>query len=324
MTTTTTAPMRTAAMGPTPMGSAPMGGIVSAPITPFHGDFSLDEEGLRRNVAVLAREGADAIAACGSIGEHPVLSEDEWDTAVRLTVEGAREGGGVPVYVTVGHTDMRVVRRRIVIAREAGAAGLVVTPPYYFPLSIDELIDYYHMIADQGVPFLAYNNPTTGGPVITPEALAAIADLPGFVGLKEATPNVMEFVQKRAILEERAPIIAAAETQVFFMLMAGADGCLTATATVAPGFLRPMWQAAQAGDVARTRAEYRRLLAFRRIVDAENRKGRAGYLPVAKAAMELRGLAGGPPRPPVRPLGESERRALADVMVEHLGLDLPR
>lgn len=291
-------------------------GIWTATATPFDADSALDLEGVRRNATILVSEGADAILAGGSIGEHVALDDAEWDVVIRATVEAV--AGSVPVVVAVGHTDLRVVKRRIERATAHGADGVVALPPYYFPLSGDELVAFYEEVAACGVPFLTYSNPTTGGPTIRLADLARIAALPHFAGHKEATPNPLEFERKREVLGAGLPMIAAAETQIAYTLLAGANGILTLTTTFAPAFMARLWRAASSGDYREVTRLAADLMAFRALVDRLNGEGSPGYLPVAKAALEIRGLAGGPPRAPVRPLSQADRAALATLLAEKL------
>jgi 4-hydroxy-tetrahydrodipicolinate synthase len=298
-----------------------VGGVISAPATPFLPDLSLDEEGIQRNATRLIDEGGEAILAVGSIGEHVALNDEEWAIVVRLTIKAACRR--VPVIVAVGHTDVRKVQDRVRLAYQLGAEAVMVLPPYYFPLSADELFGFFKTVNECDVPFLVYSNPTTGGPALRVTDLPRLCELEHFIGLKDATPNVVEFMEKRRVLPKRLPLIAAAETQAAFALLAGANGILTATATFAPAFTRRMWEAAKNGDMRRLQKENARLMAFRRVVDAENAKGSPGYISVSKAALELRGMSGGPPRPPLNALGDHLRMELARVLVAELGLTLP-
>jgi 4-hydroxy-tetrahydrodipicolinate synthase len=295
-----------------------VGGIISAAITPFRFDYTLDEEGIVRNAEALIRDGVDFLVALGSIGEHCALNRDETRRVVQLMVEAADRR--VPVIATVAGTDWRAVLTDVAAAAELGAELVMVPPPYYFPLSPPEVIDFYQLVDGIQVPFVTYSNPTTGGPAIKVSELEIISRLPRFRGAKDATPDPNEFRDKKLCLGSRWPLIAAAESQIAYALLAGADGILTATTTFAPSFLRGMWEAARKGDLMGVAAINEQLMRFRRLVDRENARGSPGYLPISKAAMELRGLAAGPPRPPVRALSAEARSELARVMIEHLGI----
>jgi 4-hydroxy-tetrahydrodipicolinate synthase len=293
-------------------------GTVAAAVTPFDADGRLDEAGIARNAEASIAEGADSLLLLGSMGEHVVLDEGEWDAVVRSHV--AAVAGRVPIFTAVGHTDQRVMLGRAERAMALGADALVVLPPYYFPLSPAETFDVVAAVAALGHPFVTYSNPTTGGPAIAVAELARIAELRGFRGAKDATPNVVEFAAKRRMLPARFPLVAAAETPLAYTLLAGADGVCTAAATFAPGFIARMLAARDASDVAALMALDRRLQVFRALVDTLNRQGSAGYLPVAKAALDWRGLAGGAPRPPVRALDAALSDRLFAILAESFDL----
>ncbi|MEO1017505.1 MAG: dihydrodipicolinate synthase family protein [Pseudomonadota bacterium] len=292
--------------------------IWSAPVTPFTADDRVDLDGFASTLDVLIDEGAQAIVLTGSIGEHAVLNDHEWSAILetaRLTV-----GGRVPILTTAASPDPRIVQQRVAQSMEAGVDAVMVLPPYYFPLSRPELIGFYETVASWSAPFLTYSNPTTAGATLDDEALAVVAAMDNFVGHKEATPNPAEFHRKRKIIGPDFPLIAAAETQLAYILLAGANGVLTLLTTAAPQAISGMWHAADAGDFDEVMRRNGPLMIFRRFVDRINAQGSPAYLPVAKAILDWRGLAGGTPRPPIRPLNDRQRDELDQILREVLAI----
>ena len=295
-------------------------GVMATPVTPFKADFTLDADAVEQNAAALVARGAAGMVVCGSIGELPTLTGDEWERVVAASISGG--GSATPVFATVGHTDQRIVLDTIARAAAMGATGVVVVPPFYYSLGPREIVAFYREVDAVGVPFVVYNHPNTGRPEIGLDVLEIIAGLDNFAGLKEATSDGVEYIAKRDLLRGRANILAASESHLFFMASAGTDGCLTAVSAFAPQFLISLLKAIDDGDVAGARARNDRLMAFRHIVHETAADGRTGYLTVSKAAVEIAGLRAGPPRPPIAPLAQDMRKRLADVMRDRLGLDV--
>ena len=293
-------------------------GVMATPVTPFRDDYSLDVDAVESNAARLVGDGAAGLVVCGSIGELPTLTADEWEAVVARSI--AAGGPAVPVFATVAHTDMRVVRRMVERAAELGVSGVVIVPPFYYAISDAEIYGFYREVDAGGVPFIVYNHPGTGRPEIGVSVLKEIAGLDHFAGLKEATENGVEYLAKRTLLKGRANILSAAESVLFFMAAAGTDGCLTAVSTFAPSFLKGLLAAFDAGDLKGARAINTRLMAFRDIVHHQAAEGRTAYLTVSKAAVEIAGLRAGPPRPPIAPLSAGARRQLAIVLRDELGI----
>lgn len=291
-------------------------GVQATPITPFRQDMSLDADAVAANAERLIGDGAAGLVVCGSIGELPSLSFAEWSAVVGASAGAA--GGRVPVLATVGHTDVRVVRDMLEAAVRQGADGAVVVPPYYYGITQAEVVAFYRSVDAVGVPFIVYSHPGTGRPEIGVAALSEIAGLANFSGLKEATSNGVEFLEKKRLLDGRLPVLAAAESYLFFMFAAGADGCLTAVSAFAPRFLIRFEQAFAQSDLQTARALNQRLMAFRALVHEESVGGRPGYITVAKCAAEMCGLAAGPVRPPLKPLPKERRSALEAILREAL------
>lgn len=294
-------------------------GVMSAPVVPFCTDESLDIEAYRDIVCLLLKEGVTALFPCGSIGEYPHLDAAEWRELVDTTVELAV--GLVPVVVTVGHPDLRRLIEQITDAAAAGAAGVLVIPPHYFKLAEEEWMWAMRHVDACGVPFIVYSNPSLGGNGVTVSALEHLLEMPHFAGIKEATADPEEYRAKAALLDGRVPIIAAAETPLLQMLSIRSDACLTALASVAPAPLHKLWHAVQDGDLFTARAVFRRISAFRGIVATESTGGRPGYISVVKAALNLRGLNGGVPRPPLRRMDDAILPLLREVLETELGVE---
>src|SRR5581483_271943 len=135
-------------------------GIIAMLVTPFTGDYQLNEEALRKEVRWALDHGADGIVATPSIGEFLHLSEAERTRAFEVTLEETRRRPGVPaVAMTSGATTLETLRYAKIAAR-IGYDAQQVIPPYYWRCGEAEVEKHYRMVAEAGdLPVVIYHNP---------------------------------------------------------------------------------------------------------------------------------------------------------------------
>jgi 4-hydroxy-tetrahydrodipicolinate synthase len=302
--------------------SSRLSGVLCATVTPFLPDsLDVDWPAVRSNAEWLIDRGVRVLVANGSIAEHSSMSFEEQTRAVAETVAAA--AGRATVIAGCSDSDPRVVLQLCEAAARAGADGVMLLAPYYFRLSADEVAEFFRWVDGSiELPFLLYDNPTTGRVELPLETIAAISELRHFAGLKEASQDVLRFYALMERFGDRFPVIAAVEDPLLFMLVAGAPGCMTASAAFAPELLGELMDAVGASDLPRARAIYRRLYAFRQLFLPQIRAGRPAFVAYTKAAVDLVGGRAGPTRPPLKPLGDEERRRLRETLAGPVGLPI--
>lgn len=284
-------------------------GVIVATTTPFDTSGRLDPDAVQQNTEKWVSLGSEALMPCGSIGEHSSMNLDEWKTVVRMTVGAA---GQIPVIPMVGSVDLRVLQEQCHIAGDMGISVVSAFPPYYFNLSDQEKYQYFSAIADVGIRFLIYSNPTTGGGTISCDLIRKLSVHETFLGIKEATKSPYEYREKALLMESlRKSIYPADENTLLFTAFTSATGILTATSTIAPDFVRHFWTAKVSGDFERARDLFDAIMDFRQLINDENAAGRVGYITVAKAALEMRGFTCGDPRPPLARFPKDRHEELA-------------
>ena len=159
-------------------------GVFGFPVTPFRKDLTLDLEGLGRNVAEMAQHPFCALVAAGGTGELYSLTPEEIGQVVRVTVENAN---GLPVVAGTGYNasiGAEIARR----AARAGAASLLILPPYYTNAPEDGLFDYYAAIGEAAeLPLMIYSRDWA---VFTPQQVARLCErLPALTGWKDGQGN---------------------------------------------------------------------------------------------------------------------------------------
>ena len=274
-------------------------GPMPAITTPFRSDLSIDEEGFAANIDRLFRAGATGMVAAGCTGEFWALSMAERAHLARLTVRACAGRG--PAILGTGAIRPEEVVEQIHAAREAGADGVLVMPPFFAHLTDAEVIAHFEAVdAGATLPIVLYNIPGNAGNAITPGLADRLADLDHVVAIKESSGNWTNFHSTLDRVKDRIRVFCG-PSSVFGVpaVLAGADGLIDCFPNVwAPGCL-DLWHATKAGRLDQAWALQRTGMEM---TDLFVTGGRTLY-PATKAAMNVLGLpGGGVPRPPLRPL----------------------
>ena len=147
-------------------------GIHAVMITPFQKDLSLDEGGLRANVAFLAESDVDAVVSLGSEGEFYALTDLERRRVAEVTADEL--GNRKPLVVGVSHPSGVQARALAEHAASVGADAVLATPPYFGHPGLAEIRAHFEMIAEAGLPLLVYNTPSRVGYGLGPSEIAAV------------------------------------------------------------------------------------------------------------------------------------------------------
>jgi 4-hydroxy-2-oxoglutarate aldolase len=264
--------------------------------TPFK-DGEVDPGAVHGNVRRWIAAGLGGIVALGTNGEASLLDDDECD----LVVETARQE--VPAdRVLLAGVGRESTRATIAAARRAAAMGadavLVRTPSLYRAhVPVAALVAHYTAVADASpVPVLLYNYAAFTGVNMTPEIIGRLAAHPNIAGLKETSTDGAQFVELAAAVPARFSVLAGSAPGAYTAFCAGAAGAILAVACVRPGLCLQLRALVLEGRHAEALAVQQRLTPLARAVTTGF--GIAGL----KIAMELSGLEGGAPRPPLGPL----------------------
>jgi 4-hydroxy-tetrahydrodipicolinate synthase len=280
-------------------------------VTPFQADLSIDTAGLRSNVAFLAKSPVDAVICLGSEGEFYSLSDDQRRLVAEVTAEELN--GTRPLIIGVTHTSAVVALALARHAKAIGADAVLATPPYFGRPRLTEIRAHYAMIAEAGLPVFIYNSPTRVGYNLEPESIAAITDLSGIVGVKQAAPDILELVELIAALEgSGCLVLGGAEGTIWPALSVGAAGNTATAASAIPGAFARLWELSGEGRTAEGLALYRLLAPLRQAYAVGG-----GQAQVVKRLMDRAGLCGGVIRGPA-PVLDVTVDALLDRLVAGL------
>ena len=228
----------------------PLTGVIPPMVTPLCGRDELDWAGLERLLEHILTGGVSGLFILGTTGEGPCLSYRLRRELIERTCRQVR--GRVPVLV--GITDSAFVESLSLAhyAATAGAAALVLAPPYYLPGSQQELRDYLeHIVAELPLPLLLYNVPTLTKVQYGMELLRWAIDQPRIIGLKDSSGNMSYFREAAGLLKHRPDwsLLIGPEELLAEAVLAGGHGGIPGGANLFPRLYRALYQAAHAGDL---------------------------------------------------------------------------
>ena len=198
-------------------------------------------------------------------------------------------------------------------AADAGADAILAVTPYFYKSAMtqDVLRGFFEAVADASpLPVLVYNIPQNTGVVIAPGTLAGLARHPNLIGVKDSSGNFAALGDTLRLAPADFTVLVGSAGILYPALAMGAAGAILAVACIAPGPCVELHRAALSGDHDRARDLQQRLAPLAHLVTAG--LGVAGL----KAAADLAGFAGGPPRAPLKPVEGAERERVRTVMVE--------
>ena len=270
-------------------------GIFTPIVTPFLHDDTVDEHGLRHNVARWMRTPLTGLVVLGSNGEAPQLDDDEADRAIAVTREEVPKDR-----LLIAGTGRESTKATIAATRRAAGYGvdavLVRTPSFFKPqLTSAVFIRHYQEVADASpVPVLLYNVTMFTGVNLLPDAVETLAAHPNIVGMKESGGDIAQIAEYIARTPDDFAVLAGSASTFVHALCAGCDGAILALAAILPDECVQLVDLVRERRLDEARALQRRLLPLARSV------GAAHGIPGLKAALDLLGFVGGCPRPPLR------------------------
>jgi 4-hydroxy-tetrahydrodipicolinate synthase len=288
---------------------APFGRVLTAMVTPFRADGSLDLEGAQALASYLVDLGNDGLVVSGTTGESPTTSDLEKDALLRAVVDAV--GDRASVVAGVGTFDTRHTVEGARAAEKAGADALLVVTPYYSKPPQSGLRAHFTAVADAtDLPVMLYDIPGRTGTPIAPDTLIAPAAHDRIVAVKDAKGDLYAITQVLAATD--LAFYSGIDELNLAMLAIGASGVVSVVGHVAADRYAAMVRAVDTGDLATAREIDRGLLPAVRGVMTYTQ----GAI-MAKAALQLRGVLGERTmRPPLVDATEDELARLRADLVE--------
>ena len=287
-------------------------GALAFPITPFAGDGSVDLDAVRGNASFLATSGISAIVAPSGTGEIFALTPDEANAVVAATVAAA---GDKPVIAAAGFGP-RIGAELAQAAEAAGAAAIMIVPPYYGKPDPEALITYYADIAaSTSLGIIPYARDAA---LFSPKMVEQLVNrVPNVVAFKDGRGDVRLFQQIREHVSERTGtdrlvwLAGAGDDLVGPYFAAGAEGFTSSLACFWPEASVELYRLAAAGDYAGLAGYHHRVV---RPIYALRQRRPGFEVSVMKAAMDILGYTAGPARSPLANLSDADHAELAELL----------
>ena len=207
-------------------------GAATAIVTPMTA-AGVDYEQFGRLIDWQIAQGIDAIVAAGTTGEASTLSDDEHREVIRYCVE--RVAGRVPVIAGTGSNDTAYAIELTKYAGAVGADAVLLVTPYYNKATQNGLIKFFTDIADAStVPCILYNVPGRTGCNIAPATVAALAEHPNIVGIKEASGNLSQVAQIAHLCGDKIDIYSGNDDQIVPVMSLGGKGVISVLSDLMP------------------------------------------------------------------------------------------
>jgi 4-hydroxy-tetrahydrodipicolinate synthase len=284
-------------------------GSLVAIVSPMHEDGSLDLDTLRRLVDWHVSEGTNAIVVVGTTGESPTVDPGEHIELVRTAVQAAR--GRVPVVAGTGANSTREAIELTACAREVGANATLQVVPYYNKPNQEGQYRHFVAVAEKvDLPLILYNVPGRTVADLSVETTLRLAQVPGIVGLKDATGDLARAGQLLRRLPSSFALYSGNDDSALALMLLGGHGVISVTANVAPRMMRQMCDAALSSDLPKARALNARLMPLHTGLFVE-----PNPIPVKWALQRMGKIAGGI-RLPLVPLSPSGREVVQAALDE--------
>lgn len=278
-------------------------GSIVALVTPMTETGDIDWASLERLIDWHIANGTAALGLVGTTGEASTLSHPEHREVIRFGV--SHTGGRIPIIAGTGSNSTLEAVELTVAAAEAGADCALLVTPYYNRPTQEGLYEHFKAVAGAiNLPIVLYNVPSRTGCDLAPETTLRLSQIENIVGLKDATGDVARGASLIQALPEGFAVYSGDDGTTCDLLEAGAAGCISVTANVAPAQIANMCKLAQAGDMAAARAIDDSVRALHNALFLE-----PNPIPV-KYAMGQMGLIDPMMRLPLTPLSETHWETL--------------
>ncbi len=226
-------------------------GTITAMVTPFSKDGSVDFGRLASIVEAQVEGGVEGICAVGTSGESPTLNHEEHHKVIEKTIEFAKGKVAIVAGTGANSTSEAVSLTKAVVAMGGADATLQVTP-YYNKPNAEGLYRHFMTVADLGLPVILYNVPGRAGKEIPLDVVVRLAKHPKVVAIKEAAGSVDRVSAIKNALPDFT-VLSGDDSLTVPMISVGAEGVISVASNVIPREMSDMVRLALAGDFVKAR-----------------------------------------------------------------------
>lgn len=284
-------------------------GSFTALVTPFQ-NGRVDLAGLGKNIEFQIVNKTAGLVPCGTTGEAPTLSPEEWEMVVKKTVESVQ--GKIPVIAGTGTNDTKKTIKMTKKAKELGCDGCLIVCPYYNKPTQEGLYRHFAEIAENvDLPIIIYNIPGRTGVNILPKTVERLVEkFENIIGIKEASGNLDQVSEIVIRCGERITLLSGDDALTLPILSVGGKGAISVIANILPGEMADLVGSYLQGDIERAKELHQKLFPLMKVLFIETNP-----IPI-KTAMNLLSMPAGDLRPPLYPPSKENfnliRRELED------------
>jgi len=294
-------------------------GIIPPMVTPLEDWDKLDYQGIEKLINHILKGGVHGLFVLGTTGEAPSLSHQLRKEVIKRTLD--QVGTKVPVLVGITDTSFIETINIAEFAAEAGASAVVLAPPYYFPAGQFELIEYIeHLEQRLPLPLFLYNMPTHTKMIFEPETVKKASELPGVIGLKDSSGNMVYFHQLQQLFKDQDDfkLFVGLEELLGETLVLGGHGGVCGGANLIPELYVSMYETSKTGDLKKMSELHERIMQVSSSIYSVG-KYKSSYLKGLKCALSIMDLCNDFMAEPFHKFRETERGIIRQHLIE-LGL----
>lgn len=268
------------------------GRVITAMVTPFHEDGSVNYEGAAELARHLVANGSDGLVVAGSTGEAATMTAEEKLKLFEVVLEAV--GDRASVIAGTGSNDTMASVKFTQAAEKVGVHGALVVGPYYNKPTQEGFYQHFKTIAEAtSLPIMLYNVPGRTASNIAPETVARLAEIPNIVAIKEASGNIEQATEIIRVTPADFKVYSGDDAMTLPLLAVGGEGIVSVAGHVVGNQIQAMIQAFLAGDIKKAQEINLAILpVFKAMFIVTN------PIPV-KTSVGLLGLPAGPLRLPL-------------------------
>jgi 4-hydroxy-tetrahydrodipicolinate synthase len=235
-------------------------GCGTALVTPFHQDGSLDEQAFKNLVSWQIESGIDFLVPCGTTGETPTLTHEEWLRVIDVTIEVS--AGRVPIVAGATSNSTRdAVAKAQELATRPGVDAILSASPYYNKPTQEGQYQHFKAIAEAvNKPIILYNVPGRTAANLEAGTVARLAEIPNIAGVKEASGNLTQIAEICSAAREGFSVLSGDDALTLPVIALGGVGLISVASNEIPREMAEMTRAALNNDWNAARQIYRKYL----------------------------------------------------------------
>ena len=288
------------------------GRLLTAMVTPFNADGSVNYEKAADLAEWLINNGSDGLVVAGSTGEAATMSAEEKLELFRVVVN--RINKRVPVIAGTGSNNTTDSVKMTKMAEAMGVDGALIVGPYYNKPTQEGFYQHFAAVAQStGLPIIVYNVPGRTASNISPAIVARLAaDFENIVAIKEAAGNVAQVAELYSVLPEEFTIYSGDDGLILPFMSVGAAGLISVLSNIGGGILQDVMQAYEDGRVREAAKLNARMVPLANAMFIETNP-----IPVKAAVTLVTGIDAGQPRLPLTPMEPANKAKMVAVLQEY-------